>query len=187
MPWKHRYVTVGYDTFMWYERESVRVCLMSYPWLCWSASCDVCMNHSQDTHPRGSQPLYCIERVVALDYTEIGKDNAFLVRFTSHCFCSHLAAPVRVASRLLVLQRQVKIPKQSIFLVAPDDVIRREWVDVLQAAIDLSKQARFTKNALNTSQASLQTSSVGFASPAAASHPNTSRIVDSDASDVDDP
>lgn len=23
MPWKHRYVTVGYDTFMWYERESV--------------------------------------------------------------------------------------------------------------------------------------------------------------------
>ena len=35
---------------------------------------------------------------------------------------------------------QVKIPGQSIFLRAPDDDLRRHWVDVLQHAIALSKQ-----------------------------------------------
>ena len=34
----------------------------------------------QSFKARGWQPLWAIEKVVALEYAEIGKDNAFLVR-----------------------------------------------------------------------------------------------------------
>jgi hypothetical protein len=34
---------------------------------------------------------------------------------------------------------QIKIPGQTIFLVAPDDTVRRRWVNILQAVVYIHK------------------------------------------------
>ena len=76
----------------------------------------------------------------------------------------------------------MKIPGQSIFLRAPDDDMRRHWVDVLQHAVALSKQQHERELAQESGKASAS------AAPRAAIAQATNGagvIVDSDASDAD--